>query len=440
MIDVEGRVLPGLDEFMLRGGHLVVLTRVAHDMGASWRRIHREFAKVLSETVPVTVATNPDVAQYLAEKRLCRNTSNEGTAYKEEKFRYPDLEIHRLTNGHLEVRSVTPGSEVRVTWQDRSLADHRVKSRVGAITWSAKAGSKTGLSHVMDWAQLLELANGAGQLSPTGRLMVTLTGATSVKYDHWNPYILGYERIFLASEYFRRDLDIFARLAPRLLECKRLTKAESQELFVCALTEASKDAEKSRSVSSRHRFELHQQLRDLERSARRSDKRIEETSTAWHRAASRLETYTDLGLLEKGNAGEKEKYQYVYYPNDQLKKAVDTLNNSSSADAWLYQHLSEVILGIQSTSEPLDSRSLLSDLSDIVRALSLPTTLLPIYCLTLGLVYLHARRGNSISLHQARDALEAFPSQEPNIARLARGREGTRAEFLSVNLRKVASD
>jgi len=440
VIDVEGRVLSGLDEFMLRGGHLIVLTRVAHDMGASWRRIHRELAKVLSGNVVVSGAENADVAEYLAEKKLCRNASSKSGSYNEDNLRYPHLEVLRLSSGRLEVRHIAPGSEVEVTWQDRNLADRRVRSRVGAITWNAKAGSKTGLSHVTDWAELLELVNGAGQLSPVGRLIATLTGATNLKYEEWNPYVFGHEKIFLAYEYFRRDFDIFARFAPRLVEANRLTKARSQELFVLALMEACKDAEKSRTISSRQKFELHRQLRDLERSARRSDKKTVETSTGWHRAASRLETYTDLGLLEKAKDAEKEKYQYIYYPTDQLKKAVETLNKSKSADSWLYQHLSEVILQTQAAGESPSSKSVVADLSEIVRALSLPTTLLPIYCLALGLVYLHARRGNSISLQQARDALEALPSHEPDIARLARGREGTRAEFLSVNLRKVASN
>jgi len=439
---VEGRILAGLDEFMLRAGHLLTLTRVAHDMGASWRRIHRELAKILSDTVVVTATDNPAVAEYLVEKKLCKQNPSKPGAKNDEKLRYPDLEVLRQASGDLSVRSLTPGAAVRVTWQDRNLSDRRVRSRVGAITWSAKAGSKTGLSHVADWAQLLELVNGAGQLSPTARLMVTLTGAKATKYEDWNPYVLGFERIFLAFEYFQRDLDIFARFAPRLIDSQSpLTKAVAQELFVAALTDTSKDAEKSQSISPRHKFELHRQLRDLERSARRSDKKIEETSTAWHRAASRLETYTDFGLLEKGKDNEKEKYQYIYHPTDSLRSAVDALARSPNGDAWLYQHMSEVILVTPSSSSEstLPPDSLLKDLSEIVCALSLPTTLLPIYCLALGLVYLHAKRGDRLSLQHARDALESLPTHEPDVARLARGREGTRAEFLSVNLRKVAS-
>lgn len=437
MMEVEGRVLAGLDEFMLRIGHLGALARVALEMGASWRRIERELADMLSKQVPVDDAANSYVAAYLAEKKLCRIAETKATTKQDGPPRYPDLEVSRAGTGGLSVRS-TKSEPIRISWQDRNLSHPDVRSRVGAITWSAKAGSKTGLSHVRDWALLLDVVNGAGQLSPTGRLLVTLTGANGTPYERWNPYLMGYERLFLAFEYFTRDLDIFARLAPKLVEEKApLTKAICQGLFVGALTETAKDAERSKSISAREKFELHKQLRDLERSARRADKKIEETSTAWHRAASRFEMLTDFGLLEKGRSGEKEKYQYIYYPTPLLQRAVATLRDSSTADVWLSQHLAGVVLGTDTASETQFTDPVLPYLSQIVRALSLPTTLLPIHTLALGLTYLRAKEGKYVSLHQARSALESLPLQEPEVARLARGRQGTRAEFLSVNLRKV---
>jgi hypothetical protein len=437
MIQVEGRVLAGLDEFMLRIGHLAALARVALEMGASWRRIERELADILSKLVDVDGSSNLDVARYLAEKKLCKAPRAKAATSQETDVRYPDLEVYRSEKGDLTVRTMKEGA-VKVSWQDRNLAHPDVRSRVGAITWSAKAGSKTGLSHVRDWAQLLEVVNASGQLSPTGRLLVTLTGSNAVPYEHWNPYLLGHERLFFAFEYFRRDLDIFSRFAPKLLqERPPLTKATCQGLFVAVLGETAKDAERSKLISPREKFELHKQMRDLERSARRADRRIGETSTAWHRAASRLEMLTDFGLLEKSRADEKEKYQYVYYPTKLLEHAVSSLRESATAEAWIYQHLAGIIFGVEIPFEQEFGEPVLPHLSQIVRALSLPTTLLPIHSLALGLTYLRASEGHYISLQQSRSALESLPLQEPGVARLARGREGTRAEFLSVNLRKV---
>ena len=49
MIPVEGRVLLGLDEFMLRLGHLKVLCGVAAQAGGSRSRVRRETVRTLTK-------------------------------------------------------------------------------------------------------------------------------------------------------------------------------------------------------------------------------------------------------------------------------------------------------------------------------------------------------------------------------------------------------
>jgi hypothetical protein len=441
MIEIEGRVLAGLDEFMLRAGHLLLLCRIAQDVGGSWSRIHREAAEKLSQTVVVEFERNREVAEYLAAKGLCRHADS--AAAEPASFYYPDLEVYTDSSGALAVRTSERDQPIGITWQDRNLAAVRVRSRVGAITWSAKSGSKTGLSHVCDWAQFLELIDSAGQLSPIGRLLVTITQIDRMPYERWNPYQLGPERLIVAYQYFQRDVDLFARFAPLLLRAEvPLSKASSRVLFVEALQACVNDADASKGVPSHRMFELAQQIRDLERSARKARRDIGETSTAWHRTASRVELYTDLGLLEKNRRDPADAYKYVYFPTEQLAEAAKDLEATESGDDWIERHLVAAILGDGGNGggEPtsLSDRELAAGLRRIVEGMKLPTTQFPIDCLMLGLACLNADAPSPPSLQNIRQMIEAMPGRYPQVARLARGREGIRAEYLSLNVRNLA--
>jgi hypothetical protein len=441
MIEIEGRVLAGLDEFMLRAGHLLLLCRVAHDVGGSWPRIHREAVEKLSQTVVVGPERNRDVAEYLAAKGLCRRVDRAGD--EPTNYHYPDLEVYTDPTDALAVRSSEDSNPVSITWQDRNLAAVRVRSRVGAITWSAKSGSKTGLSHVCDWAQFLELIDSAGQLSPIGRLLVTITQIDRTPYERWNPYELGPERIIVAYQYFQKDVDLFARFVPMLLRAKvPLSKASCRVLFVEALQACVNDADASKGVPSHRLFELAQQIRDLERSARKSRSDIGETSTAWHRTASRVELYTDLGLLEKNRRDPADAYKYIYFPTEQLTEAAKSLEATESGDEWIERHLVAAILGEVGNNggspTVLSDRELAAGLRRIVEGMKLPTTQFPIDCLMLGLAYLHADAPLPPSLRDIRRLIEEIPGKYPQVARLARGREGIRAEYLSLNVRNLA--
>ena len=65
MIPLEGRLLSGLDEFMLRLGHLKFLCAVGVDVGSSWFRIEREAANRLVQPQEVPDGRIATVAEYL---------------------------------------------------------------------------------------------------------------------------------------------------------------------------------------------------------------------------------------------------------------------------------------------------------------------------------------------------------------------------------------
>lgn len=439
MIEIEGRVLAGLDEFMLRAGHLVVLCRIAGEVGGSWARIKREAIERFSVLVNVPQEDIPFVAHYLSIKELCPK-KGDATPSKAE-CRYPNLEVYEDELGRLLVRSTSDSSIVRVFWQDRNLAASGVRSRVGGLTWSARSGSKTGLSHICDWAQFLELIDSSGHLTPMGRLLIGISSHSSKPFCDWNPYVFGPEIVFIGYQYLKMDLDLFARLVVLALsEFSPMSKSACRRLFVAALKSAVEEAEKSRGLSPSVSFQIYQQFRDLERAAAKSSTAIESTSTSWHRTASRVEMLTDLGLLEK--ITEEEKFQYVYRQTERLKRSAETLLNATDATNWLEENLTSIVLqpldaATQLTELPSD-RSLLADIEKVTRALSLPTTLFPLDCLALGLIYLSACRHRYFSLKDFREKLQHLAQQSPDIARLSRGREGTRAEFISINLRKLA--
>jgi hypothetical protein len=433
--EVEGRVLGGLDEFMLRTGHLVTMVRAATDAGSSWRRIEKETAELLGTEVPITPELNGAVAGYLAEKELCAVSGK--SRGKEQTYRYPDLEVAVGNDGSPVVKSIRGDAIPTIGWQDRNLSHPSVPSRVGAVTFAAKSGSKTGVSHIADWCQLLELLAANGQVRPSGRLLIALTGAARLPLREWNPYVIGPERLLIANEFLSKDFDIFSRLVPVLLgEAQPLTKADCRAAFMLALQQTVASAERSQSVGTRQRFELNQQLRDLERAAKKAETAVEETSTAWHRAASRVETLVDLGLLQKGLRNEREKYQYVYYPTERMSRVPATLSTSPSCEHWVNHHLVDIlVVSDDSTQTPLPPQELIKDLAQIVQALSLPTSLLPVSTLAVGVAIVGAQRGRTTSLHEIRKQILNLPTTYPDIARLSRGRSGAEADFISLNVR-----
>ena len=71
MIVLEGRLLAGLDEFMLRLGHLSSLCAVAAEVRGSWSRVERELAGALTAdvVVPDDLPKIVDVARQSANRQ-----------------------------------------------------------------------------------------------------------------------------------------------------------------------------------------------------------------------------------------------------------------------------------------------------------------------------------------------------------------------------------
>jgi hypothetical protein len=434
-------VLAGLDEFMLRLGHLTVLCSVAAETRSSWSRIAKDTGSLVTRMVPIPADALDALVPYLEAKRLCPSAVGTDTA-EERDYRYPDLLIagDSAATRHLLTRGEDPVP--RVWWQDICLAAPEVRSRVGAVGASrAKATSKTGLSHICDWSMLLDLVSSAGEPTPEGRLL-TMAGATVASGDLTpNPYILRGERIVFAYKLLSADLDVFGRLAPKLIQqTEGIKKADGMRLFAETIQGLADEADEARYLTSRQQYRIAQHLRELEHAVRKGAPKGAElgtSSTAWHRTSSRLESYVDLGLLEKGRKGEHEKYEYIYYPTDALQRAVDTMGRSASALDWLEEHLSWCLTPSARPCTPLDEGELRQLLPRITAALARPTAPLPITALALGLAWIKADVGESLSIRAGRESVEELARRQPRLARLSRGASGERAEFVSFDMREL---
>ena len=106
MITLSGRMTPGLDEFMLRLGHLKVLSNIAAETGGSRRRVERAFAELLTGDSTAPANEIPALTEYLYRKRLCviRAAMRHGQSEEEEDeqaVRYSDLVIEQASDGSL---------------------------------------------------------------------------------------------------------------------------------------------------------------------------------------------------------------------------------------------------------------------------------------------------------------------------------------------------
>ena len=66
MMEIEGRVAAGLDEFMLRLGHLVTLARVSKEVTHRSTRLEREFAAALTSPAVLNANDSNRVGEYLS--------------------------------------------------------------------------------------------------------------------------------------------------------------------------------------------------------------------------------------------------------------------------------------------------------------------------------------------------------------------------------------
>src|SRR5690242_15132287 len=137
MIAMEGRIALGLDEFMLRLGHLTVLSHVATTVNHRASRFERDLAMFLTRPTAIAANTVGRVTTYLIEKKLCpvAGRASDGSRGASD-YRYPHLEVVISENdeiGRNSVRSID-GAPLAIWWQDYQLSDERLESAVGAVT------------------------------------------------------------------------------------------------------------------------------------------------------------------------------------------------------------------------------------------------------------------------------------------------------------------
>lgn len=429
MISIDGRAAPGLDEFMLRLGHLVVLGEVCRSVSRRATRLEREVGAALTKPMSVAEANLPQLADYLATKGFCVNGNAEAPLPRRV-FRYPKLRL--MQTGDISRLETSDGGTIEVWLQDYYLSEPQVLSRVGAVTVDAKSKSSTGLSHVMDWALILGLLRKT--MDPSTELLL-LSGTTGHRGS--NPYVLSdSSRLILGYSLFRADLDVLVRFAGGLIEHGGpVKKRDGALIYASAVEKLCGDAAKQRHLSDGKKFKLFALLKELRNAVRlKKGAALGSSSTAWHRAASRLESLVDLGFLTKVHDRSDHRYEYVYYPTEQLSRLQESLSNAESGRDWLETRLVDVFLPNAASTSIASDEQLLALLAPVVCDLGRPIQLFPLEALSLGLSCHIAAKGGRISLLEARKALEAFAIRKPAAARLSRGPLGNRAEFISLNL------
>jgi hypothetical protein len=310
---------------------------------------------------------------------------------------------------------------------------------VGSVTASGKSGSKTGLSHVFDWAESIGLLSTSGQPTPMARILAKLSGKTRGLEWLENPYVPRLDKILLGFILITSDLDVFSRFIVRLAKGSfPLKKRSAARLFAATVTDLVEEADQASYLGPRPRFHIGDLIRDLKKSARRNDAELGDTSISWHRAASRLETYVDLGFLVKEDGSASHKYEYVYYQTPLLAAVARSIEESTEPEDWIEDRLVEAILGHATIDQSLGVDRLEALLPPILQAMRVASTALPIDAVAIGVVQLAAEGGVFLSLRAGRRTVEDFAKKQPDVARLARGSSGQRAEFITIDPRRFS--
>ena len=432
MTPLVGSILAGLDEFMLRVGHLSCVCALASELRGSWTQTERELGEELTRLTLVDPGCEHHVAMYLAEMELCRVIEDDAATTGDRDYRYPSLTVS-IKSG-LPRLAAAQGETKSVWWQDLCLSSPDVRSRVGAVSINkAKSGSKTSLSHIMDWVGILNLATQSGELSAEGHLVASLGCFRANESWIRNPYVIGVEKIIYAYLLLSADLDVFQRLTHFLLSEKPpIRKQAGTAALIKTAAQISDDAESSQ-LTTQEIYRLSQHIRDLDVGGQRSASgKAVGGSTAWHRTASRLEMYIDLGLLEKGHSSSRELYEYIYYPTDALRRAqVATDDTSVTGIDWVDKYLMWILFGVSCSVGASSTAEILEVVPQAVAALCRAANVMPLSSLSLAITCILHNRDNACSIASVRRALEGIARENPSLARLSRGSSGERPEFIS---------
>lgn len=410
---------------MLRLGHLTLLIETAKSKGGSSRRFERALVAML--TAPTTV---PDEAIRI----VCRYLK------KSNNLRYKDFECRAVgENGRLELVSVDPSSATPEMWlQDFLIAQPEVRSHVGAVTVSSKPGSKTGISHLLDWADALNLVSRSGRLTTIAELIAGMRAPTNPADLSTNPYHLGFEKIPLGYAYIWSDFDVFCGLVSRLARVEgEITKKDATQIYVETVESLVEVAHQTRTLPIRKTKPIRRLWRDLEQPARKEKKLRSETSTAWHRTSSRFETLVDLGLLTKGDASDDRKFKYKYGITDKLKQAALNIANSASSEDWFNRYFLDLFLKDAIEQGQIPTAELIKALLPVVKILEKPTNPLPLITVSIGIIWQSIEGGKPHTLGATKESLERLAVEHPEIARLSRGARAGSSSLISINQRNL---
>jgi hypothetical protein len=440
---LEGRVAVGLDEFMLRLGHLKVLAQLLPDMSVSKERVVRRLAARLQAPTPVAAEDVLGVGRYLIAKKLSWVAAGGSiVAHPHSKARYQNLTVHKGDSG--EPVSITAvGSAPPAIWyQDWAIAQPDTRSKVGAVTFEVReSANKSGVSHVVDWAELVGVTNPRLGLTAVGRALgaVCTHLAVSNSGESANPYVVGAERVLFLWLLFMQDGDVLLRLVREIVaERSAIDKAQSKEIMKRVFK--SLHAEMSRTpggVSSR----VARAVRDLQedlglgRGGVGDLSKREVTSTMWHRVSSRLEALTDVGVLEKcDSTGSAKPFDYVYRHTPVAEAIAAEVIPESGVTEWLEGRLTDLLYGELQVGS---SEETAGDLLQAVR-LTIGPTGLHIDSFAATAAVIAAAAGRRLSIALARGALVSLARERPDLARLSRGYSGPRAEIASIDRARLA--
>lgn len=423
-MELTGRVLHGLDEFMLRLGHLTLLIETAKSKGGSARKFEKALTAVLTKSVEIPGNMADPMLRYL------RNSKHR---------RYRDVDsIH--TPASTSTDEISPGAAIRLppVWlQDFLIAQPGVLSHVGAVTVSSKPGSKTGVSHLVDWAVALELVTPAGRLTTIAELIAGMRRPTDEHDISTNPYQLSFERIPLGYSYIWADFDVFRTLIINLEKAEtEIRKRDATKLYTDSVQCLIDQLEHSSFVNVRQSRQIRILWKDLENPSRKSRKPIWETSTAWHRASSRFETLVDLGLLTKGEE-EDRKFEYKYHVTDRILRTASGIKNAGSATDWFERCFSDIFWDGTASSDLVPIDDLVNLLPGIVKLLDRPTNPLPITTVSIGLLWRLFEKDRPHTLGAIRKSLEMLVIRHPDFARLSSGARAGSSGLISLNLRNI---
>jgi hypothetical protein len=427
LIALEGRVIAGYDEFMLRLGHLSAICDVAIVDGGSVYRFERAVTSRFCSLISVPSNLILPFARYLRVKGLSPVEAAEASEKKEQpdklaEYRYPSLRV--IDPAGPDETVVSDSGSILGQWQDVNLAHPDVASKVGAISFGGRRGSKTGLSHVFDWGDFLGLFNAAGALTSFGQLLGKYADIAGNSVG--NPYVLGSERLIVGLLTVREDFDMFATLVGLLsAETEVIRKQHAMQLYVKAVTHLADRAENSHELSAGRRHQLFSLWREVKSKGPRGD---QITSTAWHRIAARLENYVDLGLLRKDVS---EQYEYKYRITENIHRARTTLASSPTAAAWIDRHLVDVLTGGTASDDQIEAHHLEPLLVKLLSVLARPMSPLPLDVVASGIAALSLDNSVPVTFGTARRSLEAYAVQYPERARLSSGATRS-AEYISI--------